>query len=1174
MTEYNNTNTIDTIINTSNTNLNTSNNNNLSISDEYNLNSSRIQQKKINLENIIKNTTISPSINSLKSVIKEKILYGNVCEKHNSDFVKFCKNCKIDICSFCEMELHKGHEFLNYEKILPDLEDISNFKKNFESYEEVYKIFYELINKWKNEIDTLYNKFNNEINNIFEFITKFSSNKFNFNSIFKYRNIYKLVSEDRNEKNEKIIELMKKYYEDDDIINKITKDFELFPPFNNLKRELFLLNNNNCFIDKSKKIISILLKNDYKDLNNSKSTQKQRIINLKNGIFSLCPKKNLKNSIFSNKTNTTDSTTSRNNTILNKLINKTMTDNNNNILNEFNIINKNNFKPNEKEKESKIYSKKAIHGKSFENKLRRSKITFPSLKDQNNYSLLHDKRNQIILNCEDENNNKNSKLQKSINKITINNLIKKIDRNSNCNNKNYIIFQKRTQSEKYLHEYKNFDQSNEDSEPELLNTFSNKFTSIKYTPVRVKTNSLENKPMLKLYDTMTKINKYYSYSIDNKNIKNNKNQIYIPSNSINKSITENNITKKNFLNKSSIYNEKNKRIYIHKKFTSIENVKNNLSIKSNENNNSNTDIISSIIKNSNNDEIYIKNNEILNIGLELDNTACKLAIASSENNIKLFNINSNFSIPTIIYFDDSGMVQIGNSAEEFRISKPSQTFYNLVKLLGVHFDEISGRKNLWSFKLYNDSQNNLPYVKVKTNNNDNNFKNYYIEDLLVIYLKKLFDLFFSKIIIDCDNNTNNTFWEYKILDINLIITVPNYYSYFQRNILTKIFENIIFPKNTNNNSEQIIKIYSKKYIIQLNNIKIENATNLPIFCITNTNKDFYHIKPNNYLILSIDDSSINTSVISCVTNKNKPSLFEVKSINGILFDEDDFIDNFIYDCLYDFEESIRNNCLNSPVALAKLRKSFEIVKNLFFKNTIQTEININKIYGNVDLKMSINKSDYDNLFINIIKKIILFIKETIKNSQIKTKDFNDIILIGDVTKNQKFKELLISEIFNDNKNISKKILSLENKNENLYIIIGSLLHSIKCNINIKFPKIKLKEICVSSFGVESLKGAMNFVIERGNMIPIKTNKFIKIEKNNLSSVKINIYEGENVIAKNNKMISNCCLDINHFKDEKFEEGYIEILFQFCIGMDNKLSVFILDKNTYIRKFECIVNENY
>ena len=100
------------------------------------------------------------------------------------------------------------------------------------------------------------------------------------------------------------------------------------------------------------------------------------------------------------------------------------------------------------------------------------------------------------------------------------------------------------------------------------------------------------------------------------------------------------------------------------------------------------------------------------------------------------------------------------------------------------------------------------------------------------------------------------------------------------------------------------------------------------------------------------------------------------------------------------------------------------------------------------------------------------------------------------------------------------------------------------------------------------------VIEKGNNIPIKFNKYIKIRKpgkNENNMIKINIYEGENKYAKNNKLISNNVIDINNFKYEKRDENGIEILFQFYIDSNYNLNVFILDKITFRRKFECLIN---
>ena len=123
-----------------------------------------------------------------------------------------------------------------------------------------------------------------------------------------------------------------------------------------------------------------------------------------------------------------------------------------------------------------------------------------------------------------------------------------------------------------------------------------------------------------------------------------------------------------------------------------------------------------------------------------------------------------------------------------------------------------------------------PYVKINYNKQKNRI--FFFEDLLSIYLKKLFEIFFSKIKL-INNNLN-------IINLILVVTVPNTYNYLQRKIIEKIFQTQIFPQNKdilsntsstsniydNINNNQIKKennLYSG-YKIILKDIKIENGS--------------------------------------------------------------------------------------------------------------------------------------------------------------------------------------------------------------------------------------------------------------------------------------------------------------------------------------------------------------
>ena len=705
-------------------------------------------------------------------------------------------------------------------------------------------------------------------------------------------------------------------------------------------------------------------------------------------------------------------------------------------------------------------------------------------------------------------------------------------------------------------------------------------------------NSLTNFFKPKANNSVLNINKPY---INNNSFKNNTPNI------IN---MEKSNTIQDKLISNQIYNNchKNKKIYVHKKYAALENIsnlsiinninKNILSIKG-ENNNKNNNINNNIketVSNINNkyinknktNEIHINGDKPLFIGLELGISECKIGVINKKNEFEIFNYNNQTNIPIIISFIENKLnnnndIKIGEEAEALRVSNASQTIFNIIKIIGKRTNEIVGRKDLWPFIIYNDEKTNIPYIKIKSNNKTQ-YINYDFEELLTIFLKKLFEIFFNKIKIDKSNEKGQKINSNNLININIVISIPNYYTYLQRKIVENIFRTKLFPQIEIYYKNQIL-IKSNicgKYNIQLNNIQIENASNLAYFCINENEKLNNNIKNSNlnYLILLVDEGSINISIIR-ISKKHNNYIIEVKGINGDEFGEDDFVDNFICFCLSDFKEKIRKNCLSSPVALAKLRKSINIVKKCFNKEDIlQTEVSINKIYDTIDLKISINKNDYIKTCLGLFRKIINLIKETISKSNIEIKNINDIILIGNIAQNIQLKNM-ISDLFKDNnKRIYNKLI---NKNENdkeiyNYIIKGAVMQSF--NISTIIPKFKIINITHSSFGIESINGLMDIVIEKGSNIPIKFNKYIRIKKpdnNENNMININIYEGENKYVKNNRLISSTFIDIKYFKYEKKDDNNIEILFQFFIDSKSNLSVYILDKFNFRKKYECLIN---
>ena len=580
------------------------------------------------------------------------------------------------------------------------------------------------------------------------------------------------------------------------------------------------------------------------------------------------------------------------------------------------------------------------------------------------------------------------------------------------------------------------------------------------------------------------------------------------------------------------------------------------------------------IKNSPDTKYLIDPNIPLCIGLELDNSNCKLSLVNQTNGeIELFCFGKEqYSIPSIISFNDKNEVIIGNEAELLSITNPNKTIFNLLKMVGKNNKEIKGMKEIWPFKIYSDVDNDRPYIKVNFIKKE---KKFYVEDLLNLYLKILFEKFFKKIVLSENPDENNFKKEHNIINIILVIAVPNNFNYFQRKVIEKIFQRQIFPEislEKDKNDLDNKNIVNKKrrlyngFQINLKKIKIENASSIASLCLKGSKKN--ELKDNNSLIINIGGGSINLSITSINAN-NETKLYDVKALNSAEFGEEDFTDIFIYDVLKEFDEKIYKECMNKPGALAKLRRSCSIAKNHFDKNP-QIEIKVSKLYEDIDLNMILIKSDYEKACNDLFIKINILIKEILKTSKLSEINIDNILLIGSTSRTDKIKNIL-KELFKHNRYLYNKLCSSHSSDHDndFYIVIGSALQA--STLITKEPKYILNDITPMSFGVETINGIMEFVVEKGTKIPVQKEKLVKIKNDGEQCLEIKIYEGEDNNVNKNRLISSANIDKRNFKTEKIGKDFIEILIQFEIDSNLNLCVYVLDVKTFKRRFECLIN---
>ena len=159
-------------------------------------------------------------------------------------------------------------------------------------------------------------------------------------------------------------------------------------------------------------------------------------------------------------------------------------------------------------------------------------------------------------------------------------------------------------------------------------------------------------------------------------------------------------------------------------------------------------------------------------------------------------------------------IKIGYEAEEDILNNPSQTIFNIIKFFGEKYIDVKGKLELWPFKIYyNNNEENRPYIKI--NFGPQKDKIFYFENILSIFLQKMFEIIFSKVNLENSSNYNTQekrknneeedFSNNTTLNTVLVLTVPNYFTFYQRKLLENIIKTEIFPEINNEN----LKIYGK-----------------------------------------------------------------------------------------------------------------------------------------------------------------------------------------------------------------------------------------------------------------------------------------------------------------------------------------------------------------------------
>ena len=102
------------------------------------------------------------------------------------------------------------------------------------------------------------------------------------------------------------------------------------------------------------------------------------------------------------------------------------------------------------------------------------------------------------------------------------------------------------------------------------------------------------------------------------------------------------------------------------------------------------------------------------VGIDLGTTNSLVAIAHPETRqaVALKEHGNSSIVPSVVHFDKSGSITVGNEAKDLLIKEPERTVFSVKRLLGKNYDDIKGRTSFFSYRIIDEDKEKQVKIKV------------------------------------------------------------------------------------------------------------------------------------------------------------------------------------------------------------------------------------------------------------------------------------------------------------------------------------------------------------------------------------------------------------------------------------------------------------------------------
>jgi molecular chaperone DnaK len=281
------------------------------------------------------------------------------------------------------------------------------------------------------------------------------------------------------------------------------------------------------------------------------------------------------------------------------------------------------------------------------------------------------------------------------------------------------------------------------------------------------------------------------------------------------------------------------------------------------------------------------------------------------------------------------------------------------------------------------------------------------------------------------------------------------------------------------------------------------------------------------------------------------SVFDVLSTGGDTFlGGEDFDARIIEWLVYEFAEEYGVDLRKDDMALQRLKDAAEKAK-CELSQVRETEINLPFIYTQesgeaLHLQRSLSRERLEELCEDLVQRTLKICQQTLEEAGLTAADVDEVILVGGMTRMPRVQQQVAAFFDRD---------PSKNVHPDEVVALGAAIqgHALMD----ERPDVLLLDVTPHNLGIGVYGGGFQVLIEKNSTVPTARSHIFTTVKDNQTSVKIIVLQGEGTLAKENELLGEFILH----GLRQAPAGEVEIEINFEISADGIVSVSARDLET-------------